>query len=88
MGSGQRRRENAALRDAARALSATRDADVMIASVDDLSERFAGQLPAKTFKTIRTRFEKRRSGANPASLDAPAIPELGAVRLRVDERQL
>src|SRR5437588_12751720 len=49
----QRRRENAALRDAARGLSGARDADVMLATVDDLSDRFAGQLPAKTFDAIR-----------------------------------
>jgi CHAD domain-containing protein len=88
MKGSQRRRENDALRDAARALSATRDADVMIASVDDLAERFAGQLPAKTFKSIRTRLEKRRRAAQTASPDGQAIPELGAVRLRVDEWQL
>ncbi|HTX32351.1 MAG TPA: CHAD domain-containing protein [Solirubrobacteraceae bacterium] len=88
MKGSQRRRENAALRDAARALSATRDADVMIASVDALADRFAGQLPAKTFKAIRTRLLKRRRAAATASPDGQAIPELGAVRLRVDEWQL
>lgn len=85
MSGGQRRRENAALRDAARALSGARDADVMVASVDALSERFAGQLPARTFTTIRRRLEKQRGSGG--SLDGHAVSELGAVRLRVDEWQ-
>jgi CHAD domain-containing protein len=86
----QRRRENAALREAARALSGARDADVMLASVDQLSERFAGQLPAKTFGAIRKRLESRRAAAPGASSarDTQAVAELGAVRIRVDEWQL
>src|ERR1700749_2690462 len=88
MSARQRRRENAALREAARALSATRDADVMLASVDDLSERFSGQVPAKTFRAIRSRVDKRRTTAKGVAPDAQAIPELGAVRLRVDEWKL
>jgi CHAD domain-containing protein len=88
MTSGQRRRENDALREAARALSATRDADVMLASVDALSERFAGQLPASTFDAIRTRLKKRPGDANQDGLDRHALPELGAVRLRADDWRL
>lgn len=88
----QRRRENAALREAARALSGARDADVMLASVDQLSERFAGQLPAKTFSAIRKQLEAGRpatpSGRPGSARDTEAISELGAVRIRVDEWQL
>src|SRR5688572_28848189 len=36
------RSENRALRDAGRSLSGTRDADVMIQTVDKLAERFSG----------------------------------------------
>lgn len=88
MTSSQRRRENAALRDAARALSATRDADVMLASVDALSERFAGQLPARTFNAIRKRLKARRGAGDQEALDRHALPELGAVRLRADDWRL
>lgn len=87
----QRRRENAALRDAARELSGTRDANVMIATVDSLSDRFAGQLPAKAFDAIRQQVKagRDRNGASSRSaLDSGAVQELGAVRLRVDDWKL
>src|SRR5437588_4129525 len=88
----QRRRENAALRDAARGLSGARDAEVMLATVGDLSDRFAGQLPAKTFDAIRKHLKSRRSrtgdGAAGSALDDRAVQELGAVRLRVDDWKL
>ena len=61
MPGGQRKRENAALREAARSVSGARDAEVMVASVDDLSERFAGQLPATAFERVREHLEARRS---------------------------
>jgi CHAD domain-containing protein len=88
----QRRRENAALRDAARGLSGARDAEVMLATVGDLSDRFAGQLPAKTFDAIRKHLKSRRggqgNGAVGSALDDRAVQELGAVRLRVDDWKL
>src|SRR5579884_2891531 len=46
---GRRRRANQDLRTTARSLSGRRDADVMVATLDQLAERFAGQLPASTF---------------------------------------
>lgn len=89
---GERQRDNDALRAAARALSGTRDADVLLASVDQLAERYVGQLPAKTFRAIRKRLESRVAATPPgpagSALDARAISELGAVRIRVDEWQL
>lgn len=85
----QRRRDDAALREAARALSGARDADVMLASVDQLAEQFSGQVPARTFTAIRKHLQARRAeSATGSSLDAKAIPELGAVRIRIDEWQL
>jgi CHAD domain-containing protein len=88
----QRRRENAALRDAARGLSGARDAEVMLATVDKLSDRFAGQLPASTFDAIREYLEADRKAQRRAmvgsALDARAVQELGAVRLRVDDWRL
>jgi CHAD domain-containing protein len=85
----QRRRENTALRDAARRLSGTRDSDVMLATLAELSERFAGQLPASTFEAIRERLESARSAQCSGSLgDARAVQELEAVRIRVGEWKL
>lgn len=80
-----RRRENSVLREAARELSGTRDADVMIATLDDLADRFAGRLPAKTFEAIRDQLSAR-SGQRPGSaFEARAVQELGALRVRVDD---
>jgi len=62
-----------------------RDADVMIASISQLSERFAGQLPATTFQAIRAHLEARRSAqsgqADGAVVDGRAVHELRAARL-------
>jgi CHAD domain-containing protein len=85
MPSEDRRSENAALREAARELSGTRDADVMIDTLNDLADHFAGQLPAKTFDAIREQLGPR-SGQRPGSaLEARAVQELGALRVRVDD---
>ncbi len=53
-----RRKHNAALRDIAARLAGARDADVMVATVADLRERYAGQLPARTFTTVGRRFAR------------------------------
>src|SRR5881397_2370918 len=45
MPSGQRRRENAALRNAAGHLSDAPDAEAMVQTLQKLSDRFAGQVP-------------------------------------------
>lgn len=49
----RRARENARLRDTARTLSGVRDAEVMVQTVENLSQRFTGQLPARTFAAAR-----------------------------------
>jgi CHAD domain-containing protein len=89
----QRRRENRALRDAARRLSGVRDADVMIETITQLSERFAGQLPESAFREVadqleRDRDARRDGGPTGSALDTRAVQELGAVRLRIDDWQL
>lgn len=85
----QRRRENRALREAARGLSGARDADVMVETIAQLSERFAGQLPERTFRKIADELERTRGGQPTGSaLDARAVQDLGAVRLRVDDWKL
>lgn len=47
------RRENRSLRDAGRAVSAVRDGDVMVETLDGLRRRYAGQVPAKSFTSVR-----------------------------------
>jgi CHAD domain-containing protein len=88
MTSEQRRRENAALREAARGLGGARDADVMIASIGQLFERFAGQLPAAAFQTIQAHLEARRGHRGGSVVDDRVLQELAAVRGRVDLWQL
>lgn len=83
----QRRRENLALRDAARKLSAVRDADVLIETLNQLSEHFAGQLPHSTFEAIGQRLRQRGQMAR-SVLDSHAADELELVRLRVDGWEL
>ncbi len=88
----QRRRENRALREAARGLSGVRDADVMVETVAQLSDRFAGQLPESAFRDIATQLERTRGAGRAqrtgSALDTRAVQELGAVRLRIDDWQL
>ena len=88
----QRRRENEALRAAARGLSTARDAEVMVATVDDLSERYAGQLPETTFHEIRAELERVRDDQRRqlvgSALGTQAVQELGAVRLRTEDWEL
>jgi hypothetical protein len=59
------RRENHALRDAARELSALRDAHVLVQTVDALADRYAGQVPKRAFTAAR------RHVAATAGRDAP-----------------
>ena len=88
----QRRRENRALRRAARELSSTRDADVMVQTVAQLSERFVGQLPEKAFTEIAEQLKRARDSQHVARTDsAPdrrAVEKLGVVRVRVEDWQL
>jgi CHAD domain-containing protein len=53
LGEAAYRRENAALRDAARRLSAVRDADVLVATVEALAATATGRLPAADFAALR-----------------------------------
>ena len=86
-----RRRENAAVRDAAARLSGVRDADVMLEALDGLTERYAGQVPESTFVAIRSRLEAERDRISPdagtSSVEA-AIGELQATRERAANWQL
>jgi CHAD domain-containing protein len=90
--SGERRRENAALRRAARMLSASRDAEVMLEALDDLSERFTGQVPQTAFDAIRYRLEAERDPARQrllkSGLTRAVADELRPVRTGIDDWRL
>ena len=77
MPAGQRRRENAALRGAARGLSAARDAEAMLGTLDGLSERYVGQVPESTFEAIREQLQSRRRGNGPPPGHGPAEEAFG-----------
>ncbi len=83
----RRRRENDALRHTARALSAARDAEALLATLDHLSKRYVGQLPEQTFEAIRAPLEDRRDQQREqlasSDLTARAAAELSAVRTRI-----
>lgn len=82
----ERRSANARLRAAAQRLSGFRDADVMIQTLDQLSERFVGQLPASTFAAFREQLERDLQSPaednRSAAIDA-ALTDLHAVRRAV-----
>lgn len=84
----QRRAENAALREAARGLAGSRDAAVMAATLDQLSDRFAGQLPSTTFEKLRDQLENgggtQRSPTVSSALNGRPVQDLGAMRRRVE----
>jgi CHAD domain-containing protein len=88
----ERRRENAALRKAGRALSSARDAEVMLDAVDDLADRFTGRIPQTTFDTIRRHLESERDPARQRLLESgltgQVADELKAVRSRIDDWSL
>ena len=85
----ERRRDNKALRDVGRALSAARDAEVMLQALDALADHFVGQVPQSTFEPIRRHLEVERDAARQRML-ASGLPEqtaeeLKAVRARIDD---
>jgi CHAD domain-containing protein len=88
----ERRRENAALRQAGRALSSARDAEVMLDAVGDLAGRFAGRAPQPTFDAIRRHLETKRDPARQRLLESglteQVADELKAVRARIDDWSL
>ena len=88
----ERRRENAALRDAGRRLSAARDAEVMLEATDELAERFAGRVPQATFDAIRRHLVAERDPGRrrllESGLTGQVAEELKAVRSRVESWSL
>jgi CHAD domain-containing protein len=80
---GDRRHENAALRQAARRLSGARDAEVMIQTLDGLADRYVGQVPHHEFAALRERLQDGASGGADAAAAAQAATELRASRERI-----
>lgn len=66
------RRENAALREAGRLLSGTRDADVLVQTIGKLADRFAGEVPAPTFDALRTAAAARAAEGRAGDATVPA----------------
>jgi CHAD domain-containing protein len=87
-----RRRENAALRDAAGRLSARRDTEAMTAALDALGDRYAGQIPHAQFVAVHTRLVRdgaaARTGAAGSPAPAEVAAELEAIRTRIAEWRL
>ncbi len=84
---GARRRENRALRAAARGLSGARDAEVLVETLDALAERYAGQIPAPAFAAVRKPLARARGEAR-AQLADPRLPETAAAELEAVERRI
>lgn len=91
LGSKDYRRENRALRDAARKLSGPRDAAVLVGTLD----RLAGQVPRarQSLAPLRAVLEERRRETAARVLDEEgamtvAAEEILAVRVRIDDWRL
>jgi CHAD domain-containing protein len=78
----ERRRDNAAIRQAGRRLSDARDAEVMLEAIDKLADRFAGRLPQATFDAIRRHLAPEHH--LDSGLTDQVADELKAVRARVE----
>jgi CHAD domain-containing protein len=81
------RRENEYLRDTARSISAARDADVMVETVDKLAERFAGRVPKRTFTALRKRLADQARASREhagATITGDVVGALEAAVARVD----
>lgn len=84
-----RRITNRRLRAVARGLSGARDSEVVVQTFDALAERYAGQLPARGFATARKRIKTgSASVSRPGAEHQPALDELAAIRVEVDDWKL
>ena len=82
------RRENGALRATGRSLSGARDADVLVKTVADLGERYAGQLPEAQFAALGAGLAAAAAEARAKEGDdaaADAVATLDAVAARVGD---
>ncbi len=72
LGAKRYKRENARFRDAARALSETRDAEVKLETLDALAEH-GEALPGEAIETWRKILDRDREAATNAARDEPAV---------------
>lgn len=79
------RAENDALRLAGLSLSGTRDADVLVETVQALAKRFAGQLPLAQFETLRDALA-READEGRSGDTSPDRAQLGGVLRAAAER--
>jgi CHAD domain-containing protein len=83
------RRENATLRDAGQLVSAARDADVMVETVEALADRYAGRIPAADFEALRDHLRSEalagRAAAATGDGRARAVSMLDGVVARIDD---
>ncbi len=84
--------ETAALKDVAAQLSAARDAEVMLATLDSLVERHPRKLDRRGVRRLRARLAEDRDTARAQTLGDPVrmalvISDLSACRLRVQTWQ-
>ena len=84
----ERRRQNGMLREAARRVSASRDAEVVAQALEQLSARFAGQLPERAFHAARAQLQPERGETAGAAKELRSAEEavelLQEARVRVD----
>ena len=84
------RRENRSLRDAGRRMSAARDADVLVETLDELAGRHAARLPASTFAQVRAvlvvdQMRARSVAAADRGAVEDVVAELRDARVRIDD---
>ena len=73
LGKASYRAENQRYRDASRALSGSRDAEVKVATLAALEERFGSELPSASLWSWRRALERERQEAAGAAADSAAI---------------
>jgi CHAD domain-containing protein len=88
----ERRHANVALRDVGRRLSGTRDAEVLVQALDDLHERYAGQVPMAVFSAFRAQLDDERAAARARLADPmlarETVVELAGLRERIERWRL
>jgi CHAD domain-containing protein len=87
LGDKQYRRLNDELGDIGRRMSGRRDADVLVQTIDGLAERYAGQVPERSFREIRDSVAAGQSVASTVDADpvAAALPALEAAAAAVED---
>lgn len=78
-----RRGVNDALRDIAAGLADVRDADVMVETAGKLHERFAGQVSARAFSTVRRRFATQALRSRAAADEAISDEVVAALQAQL-----